>query len=98
MSGTPAISEREVEAYLKDQCKKHSILCYKFISPGNSGVPDRILIHDARVFFVELKRPGANTRPLQKIQIKRIEDHGGNVLVVDSFDGVDTLMTTIKAE
>ena len=36
--------ESEIERRLVQQVRKHGGLCYKFTSPGNPGVPDRIII------------------------------------------------------
>lgn len=48
-------------------------VAYKFVSPGNSGVPDRIiLMPGGQVYFVELKREGGQLTSLQKRQITRI--------------------------
>ena len=34
-------------------------MAYKFVSPGNAGVPDRVVIlQGGKSGFVELKRPG----------------------------------------
>ncbi len=36
---------------------------YKFTSPGNSGVPDRLVVlPEGRIGFVELKQGGGNSR------------------------------------
>jgi len=53
--------ERDIEAYLRDQIKRLGGIAYKFVSPGNAGVPDRlVLLPGAGVVFVELKAPGKN--------------------------------------
>ena len=33
--------ESSIESYLVRKVKEHGGLCYKFVSPGNPGVPDR---------------------------------------------------------
>ncbi|PTY76688.1 nuclease, partial [Heyndrickxia sporothermodurans] len=58
--------ERDIEIYLRDEVKKIKGRAYKFESPGNAGVPDRLVIlPGGRVFFIELKAPGKKSRPLQ---------------------------------
>ena len=37
-------SEREIETYLVKSVKNKKGLCMKWTSPGNAGVPDRIVI------------------------------------------------------
>lgn len=52
-------SEKYVEGKLKAVAKKHGGRALKWVSPGEGGVPDRIvLLPDGRIYFVELKRPG----------------------------------------
>ena len=66
--------EQEAEKTLREGVKKLGGRAYKFVSPGNSGVPDRIVIlPDRPPVFVELKRPGEEPRKLQKVQIRITE-------------------------
>ena len=46
-------AEGYVEDYLIKQAKAHNHLCFKFISPGIDGVPDRILIGNGKTIFIE---------------------------------------------
>lgn len=62
------ILERDVEKRFKRRVEKsvEGALCWKFVSPGQSGVPDRIVIlPHGLMMWVELKRPGAEPRPTQ---------------------------------
>lgn len=53
-----SIMEREVEARLRDMVRSRGGFCLKWVCPGWSGVPDRIiLLPGGRIIFVELKRP-----------------------------------------
>ena len=50
--------EASVEANVARQVKALGGVCWKWVSPGRSGVPDRICIFPGgRIVFVELKRP-----------------------------------------
>ncbi len=50
------MKESTIEARLVREVKKRGGLCYKFVSPDNAGVPDRIVITpEGRTIFVELK-------------------------------------------
>ena len=56
--------EKSVEKYLRQQVKKAGGLALKFVSPGFTGVPDRIiLMPGARVYFAETKDLGKTPRP-----------------------------------
>ncbi|MED1419035.1 VRR-NUC domain-containing protein [Bacillus smithii] len=89
--------EKEIEIYLRDQVKKAGGKAYKFESPGNDGVPDRIVIFPGnRVYFVELKAPGKKPRPLQVKQMKVIASFGCDVRVIDSKQGVDEFIAEVS--
>ena len=82
--------EKVVEEYLREQVKAHSGKAYKFTSPGNAGVPDRlVLFPGGRAAFVELKAPGKKPTLLQQAQIKKISSMGFPVFVIDSKPEVD---------
>ena len=59
--------ERDIEKALVAMVKRRGGLCLKWVCPGWSGVPDRIiLLPRGRIIFVELKRPkGGKVSPLQ---------------------------------
>jgi len=91
------VKEKLIEQYLRDEIKKVGGKAYKFTSPGNSGVPDRlILLPGGRVFFIESKATGKASTPLQKRQQKLISDLGFYVAVIDSKEGVDAFMSMVK--
>ena len=68
----------------------------KFLS-SVSGVPDRLcLFMGGRAVFVEVKRPGEKPRPLQKRQIEKIRKLGFRVEVIDSEEGIQELIESLK--
>jgi len=74
--------EKAVCKYARDA----GILQYKFTSPGNSGVPDRIFISPRGIFFVEFKAPGKVPTKLQEHIHKILRGHGAKVYVVDGIE------------
>lgn len=81
--------ESDLERKFVNEIKKVGGQAYKFISPGNAGVPDRLVIlPGSKIGFAELKRPGEKPRALQKIQIKRLEKLGAFVMIVDSEEKI----------
>jgi len=85
--------ERSIEIYLRDRVREVGGWAPKWTSPGNSGVPDRIVIAPGgRVVFVELKAPGRKPTQLQLVQQGRLRALGCDVRVIDSREGVDELI------
>jgi hypothetical protein len=88
--------EKEIEIYLRDQVKKAGGKAYKFESPGNDGVPDRLVIFPGnRIYFVELKAPGRKPRPLQVKQMNTLSGFDCNVRMIDSKKGVDEFIAKV---
>lgn len=92
------IHERDIEKYLRDEAKKVGIKAYKFISPGNDGVPDRLLALPIGVaVFVELKAPGKTSTPLQKMKQQELASLGFMVFTdIDTFEKVDKVINLCK--
>ena len=90
--GRKVIREREIESYLVKKVTESGGICWKLISPGNAGVPDRLVIIRGEVIFVELKAPGEQPRRLQEITIQKLKDQKQEVWVIDSKDMVDHLI------
>lgn len=90
--------ERNIEACLRDSVKKVGGIAYKWVSPGNNGVPDRIvIIPGGRIIFVELKAPGKKPTALQQVQHDRLRALGCDVRVIDSRKGVDDLIKELSS-
>jgi len=92
------VREKAIETYLRDQVRKAGGAAMKWVSPGNSGVPDRIVfLPEGRVVFVELKAPGKKPTQLQLVQHERLRALGCDVRVIDSREGVDALIRELMA-
>ena len=92
-------SEKRVEALLVTGVKRMGGLAYKFVSPGNSGVPDRIiLMPGGKIYFVELKREGGQLTNLQKRQINRIQKLDCQVDVLHGMVEVSNFLLRLQAE
>lgn len=81
--------EKEIERYLVNKVKKAGGVAYKWVSPGNRGVPDRIILLNDRVLFAELKAPGKKPSALQRRIHDRMLSLGARVWVIDSKEQVD---------
>lgn len=84
------MKEAAVESHLIRSAAAHGGLALKWVSPGNAGVPDRLVfMPGGHLALVELKRPGAAPRPLQVAWAERLGDLGFDVSWMDSKAGVD---------
>jgi len=93
------MTEKQIETILRNKVKSVGGKAYKWVSPGNDGVPDRIVILPNRTpIFVELKTDSGRLSPLQKIQIKRLQDLGQDARVVKGIDGVSQFFQDIGFE
>lgn len=81
--------ESTIEARLVREVKKRGGLCYKFVSPGSPGVPDRIIIlPGGRTVYVELKTEIGRLANVQKWQIDELKKRGADVRVLKGMDQV----------
>lgn len=77
------IIEKDIERWLGIQLKKLSCIYMKFVSPGNDGVPDRIVVlPGGSVIFVELKDKKGVLMANQRIQVARLRKQGALVFVI----------------
>ena len=75
--------ESEVEKLLVGGIRKLGGRAFKWVSPGNDGVPDRIVVLPGLpAVFVELKTVTGKLTPLQRVQLKRLRDMGQAVRVL----------------
>ena len=67
--------ESRIEGRLRRTIRKFGGRFYKWVSPGEGGVPDRIAITPAgRIVFVELKTLTGRASELQKEQARRLRE------------------------
>ncbi len=68
-------------------------MAYKFVSPSNRGVADRLVVlPQGVVWFVEVKKEGGRLSTLQNIFIAEMQRLQQNVRVVWSKEDVDQLI------
>lgn len=83
--------EKEIEAYLVKRIKVKGGIAYKFVSPQNRGVCDRIVVLPGRVVFVEVKQPKGRLTELQKRFGETILSYGLEYKCVWSKEDVDEI-------
>lgn len=90
------LSERDVERALRNKVREAGGIAFKFVSPGISGVPDRIVVlPDNHIGFVEVKKPGKKTKPEQEYRIRRLQKMGCYVTVLDDPEDIDMVISGI---
>lgn len=89
--------EKDIEKILVGEVRRLGGRAYKWISPGNDGVPDRIVIFPGRPpVFVELKTETGVLTALQKVQIDRLKALGQDARVVRGVDGVKAFLDELR--
>jgi hypothetical protein len=82
--------EKQIEQYLVKRVKDIGGRAYKFVSPGNAGVPDRLVcLPGGHTTFVEMKGPSGKLTALQEVQIRKLDKLGHTTFILNSTGAVD---------
>lgn len=88
--------ERNIEKRFCDQAKRQGCLVYKFVSPNQRGVPDRLVVlPGGETVYIEFKRPNGKLTELQEVQIGRLQEQGARVFVVYSHEDATTVLNEL---
>ena len=89
--------ERDIEKRLTTEIKNMGGRSYKWVSPGNAGVPDRIvLLPGGRIWFIELKTETGKTSRLQEAQIRLLSRMGFDVRVLHGLAEVEAFIEEVS--
>ena len=90
--------EKEIEKLLVKEVKKLGGFCWKFVSPGIVGVPDRLaLLAKNKVAFIEVKKERETLRPIQRKRKKQLENLGFKVYVLESKEQVKEIIDELQS-
>ena len=94
------MKEKQIESKVVKKAKELGFLTYKFSSPSNRGVPDRMFISPhGDVFFIEFKSVKGKLSQLQKKVIKDIEQYNIDVFIVYGVEeGLMLLNLNLKSK
>ena len=91
--------EKDIEQKLRQAIKEMGGRAYKFISPGNIGVPDRMVcLPGGRLIFVELKTESGRLTPVQQAQIGYLKNLGQDVRVLYGIEDVERFVGEMRGE
>ncbi len=91
------MKEKQIERHLVEGVKKLGGLCYKFVSPGTLGVPDRIIITaQGKIIFAELKADRGVLSAIQKYIINQMLLRHADVRVLRGMEEVKELLAEIE--
>lgn len=91
------MQEKDLEEKFREKVKEAGGRAYKFVSPGNSGVPDRLaVLPGGKIGFVELKQRGRTPTKLQQKQMDRLRELGCCVAVLDKAEDIEGTISRIQ--
>lgn len=91
------MQEAVIEKRLKKEIEKIGGKALKFVSPGVTGVPDRIvLLPLGKIIFIELKAPGEKPSPIQEYRAKEYRRLGFRVECIDSVEKIMELIKEVR--
>lgn len=90
-------TEARIEEWLNDKVRELGGRSYKFVSPGNPGVPDRIYIMPGGiVYFVELKTEIGRLAKIQEWQGGKIREMGCRYYVIKGMDQARAFLEILR--
>ena len=97
------LRERDIEAYLVKRVRELGGEVRKVSWIGRRGAPDRLVMltslgrsgrySNCRTIWAELKAPGVAAEAHQLREHKRMRAQGQVVVVLDSFEGIDAVLS-----
>ena len=89
--------EKHIEAHLVKKVKEIGGVAFKFVSPANRGVADRVVVlPGGGVIFVEVKSATGKLSPLQEQFAKDMQRLGQNYIVLNSREAVNAFIDVVK--
>lgn len=76
--------EKDIEEFCCALAERHGWAQWKWVSPGQKGVNDRLFLKDGRWVPIEFKQYSGRRGSLQRVQHEKIRSHGGEVHLCDN--------------
>jgi hypothetical protein len=87
--------ESQLERKFVRSVKDAGGVTYKWVSPGTLGVPDRIVIYNGRVLFVELKTETGRLSPIQLYVHAILARNGAEVHIIRGEKQLDAFIESL---
>ena len=92
------MTESQLERWLGKRLKTLGCLYFKFISPGNDGMPDRIIITShGRIIFAELKSESGKPSAIQRLRLGQLRRRRCDARLVVGLNDAMKLLEDISA-
>lgn len=91
--------ESTLERRLVREIKRIGGEAPKWVSPGNRGVPDRlVLLPEGQTIYVEMKAPGKPLEPLQERWKRKLISMGHKHYKIDSNEDIDRFIQEVMSK
>lgn len=88
--------ESAIERRLAAGVREAGGLCWKFVSPGTAGVPDRIVVtRTGEIWFVELKALDGRLTDRQFHCLQALKDRGAKAIVLRGRADVERFLLEV---
>lgn len=84
--------EATIERAVTAHAKAHGWLSFKWVSPSQRGVPDRLFFKAGHLVMVEFKAPGKAPTEYQQVIHRRLLGVGFKVHVIDNVEAGRALL------
>lgn len=91
-------NESQIERALGLAVEKVGGLCWKWPATSRAGVPDRIVVYNGRVVFVEVKADAGRLTPIQILQHQHLSAAGAEVRTVKGMNEAMALVRELTEE
>lgn len=97
---TPSnISEKKIEDYLRKQVQLIGGKAYKFTSPNQRSVPDRLCVFPGGdIWFIEVKKPTGKLTPGQLQELSFLRTMGCKAITIWSIEDVNEFIKLRRVE
>ena len=88
--------EKYLERKLVNAVEREGGIAIKLPALLYKGIPDRMILHNGHVVFVEMKQEGKRLRPEQEAWKKRLENLGFKHFIIDNEDKINSLILVLR--